>query len=187
MLPAWWTVFAASACLPVEIHWVMTAAWSYPDALRARLVTPVTRTLFRRLAQMYGFTSMPPMPPDPSEAEQRARAVRQVLHFARHDPSPVIGMAPEGRDAPPDRPGCLVAPPPGAGRFIEQLARCGLPVLPAAVWDPGLGLCIQFGPAYTLELPSGLQAAQRDRDASWQVMSRLAALLPTELRGPYAG
>src|SRR5512139_2461032 len=64
-LPAWWLVLATGACVPAEIHWIMTSAWTYPDALRARSITPLTRIFFKRLAEVYGFTSMPPMPPDP--------------------------------------------------------------------------------------------------------------------------
>lgn len=87
--PAWWIALGISAAVPFEIHWMMTAAWTHMGPLE-----PVTRWLFPRLAGVYGFTTTPPMPPDPTEVEARARAVRQVLGYARGTQSPVIGLAP---------------------------------------------------------------------------------------------
>jgi hypothetical protein len=64
---AWWLALALSAVVPTDVHWIMTAAWTYSDGFRARTVTPLSRWLFGRIAQVYGFTSMPPMPPDPKD------------------------------------------------------------------------------------------------------------------------
>jgi hypothetical protein len=184
-LPAWWLVLATCACVPVEIHWIMTSAWTYPDPLRRRLVTPLTRVLFGRIARMYKFTSMPPMPPDPEEVEARARAVRQVLEYARQEDRPVIGLAPEGRDSPQDRPGELVEPPPGVGRFVLQLNRLGLPIYPVGVYEQSERLRIHFGRPYDLEIPEGLNSGERDRAAGEAVMMRIAKLLPRELHGGF--
>jgi len=184
-LPAWWLVLAASACVPAEIHWIMTSAWTFPDALRHRLVTPVTRLLFRRIAHVYEFTSMPPMPPAPQDIEERARAVRQVVAYARRAEYPVIGLAPEGRDAPHEQPGVLIEPPPGAGRFVLQLARLGLPISPVGVYEEAGNLYIRFGELYELEIPQGKNAEERDWLASQAVMLRIATILPPELRGNY--
>jgi len=184
-MAAWWLVLAASACVPAEIHWIMTSAWTYPDALRGRTVTPLTRIFFTRLAQIYGFTSMPPMPPDPGDVEARAQAVRRILEHARRSANPIIGLAPEGRDAPIDRPGVLIEPPPGVGRFVLQLTRLGLPISPVGVFEAGGGLSIRFGQAYRLETPQADKAGERDRQASREVMMRIANLLPQELRGIY--
>lgn len=176
---AWWLTLAVSAVVPVPIHWVVTAAWTYPGGLRRRLLTPLSRRLFRRMAAVYGFTCMPPMPPDPAEVAARAAAVRRVLAFARQAPNPVIGLAPEGRDAPG---GVLQMPPPGAGRFLLSLAGLGLAVVPVGLFERD-GLVVHFGPAYQLSVPAGLSPEERDRCASRQVMARIAALLPAELRG----
>jgi len=184
-LPAWWLVLAASACVPAEIHWIMTSAWTYPDALRAWSITPLTRVFFKRLAHVYGFTSMPPMPPDPVEVEARAQAVRRVLEYARRSVNPIIGLAPEGRDAPKEQPGALVDPPPGVGRFVLQLTRLSLPISPVGVFEADGGLCIRFGQAYGLEITEGFKPEERDRQASREVMLRIANLLPPELRGGY--
>src|SRR3989304_9534879 len=40
---AWWIALALTAVLDEDIHWVMTAAWTYPDPLRFRLLTPPPR------------------------------------------------------------------------------------------------------------------------------------------------
>ncbi len=184
-LPAWWLVLATCACVPVEIHWIMTSAWTYPDALRARLVTPLTRVIFRRIAHTYGYTSMPPMPPDPREVEARARAVRQVLEYTRQAQRPVIGLAPEGRDAPKDKSGVLVEPPAGVGRFVLQLTHLGLPIAPVGVYEADGRLCIHFGPHYDLEISQGLKAGERDQAVSKVVMMRIATLLPVELHGGF--
>lgn len=184
-MPAWWLVLAASACVPAEIHWIMTSAWTFPDALRLRLVTPVTRFLFRRMAQVYGFTSMPPMPPAPQDVEESARAVRQVLAYARRVECPVIGLAPEGRDAPHEQPGVLIEPPPGVGRFVLQLAHLGLPISPVGVYEGAGNLCIRFGELYEFDISQGKNAEQRDWQASQAIMLRIATLLPPELHGNY--
>ena len=47
---AWWLAFAVSAALPIEVHWVFTAEWTYQDYLRRRLITPATRWIFEKLA-----------------------------------------------------------------------------------------------------------------------------------------
>lgn len=182
-LGAWWLALAASAALPVEVHWIVTEAWTYPDALRSRLFTPLTRWAFRRVAAVYGFTSMPPMPPRPADTLARARAVRQVLAYARRTPQAVIGLAPEGGDSPG---AVLAAPPPGVGRFISHLAELGLPLLPLGVYEADGRLYLHFGPACPLELPSHVAPHELDRQVSQQVMRHIAALLPPHLRGDFA-
>jgi hypothetical protein len=149
------------------------------------VITPITRFFFRRLAQVYGFTSMPPMPPDPAEVEARAQAVRRVLEYARRSANPVIGLAPEGRDGPIDQPGVLVEPPLGVGRFVLQLTRLGLPISPAGIFETDSRLCIRFGQPYGLDIPQGLKPDERDQQASREIMLHIADLLPPGLRGAY--
>lgn len=185
--PSWWLTLAPSALVPGAIHWVVASAWTYPDRLRSALFTPATHWAFSRMARAYGFTSMPPMPPRPAEEAGRAQAVREVLAYARLAQQPLVGLAPEGRDGLPG--GGLVAPPPGAGRFMLHLSSLGLPVIPLGVYEAGdpPGLCLRFGPPYRLAAPPGLPSAERDRCASDEVMRRIAALLPPALRGVYGG
>ncbi len=113
--PSWWLTLAVSAAVAaqrtslaeIEIHWVMAAAWRYPAGTwRSRLITPATWWAFRRVGRIYGFVLMPPMPPDPTEVEARARSVRQALRLARElaPAGGMMGISPEGiavRDATP--------------------------------------------------------------------------------------
>ncbi len=93
----WWVAIAMASALGRDSHWVMSTAWTYHDWLRSHLLTPISTWLFRRIAHVYGFTSMPPMPPRAWEASARAIAVREVLAWARREAQPVIVLAPEGR------------------------------------------------------------------------------------------
>lgn len=181
---AWWIALIASAYLPVEVHWTVAEAWTFPDQLRSQLFTPLTHWAFRRLAGVYGFTSMPPMPPRPEETRLRAQAVRQVLAYVRRTPGAVIGLAPEGRDIPG---AVLGQPPSGAGRFILHLAEQGLDILPVGLFEQGERVFLHYGAAYSLELPPDLAPDERDRHVSNSVMARIARLLPEQFRGMFAG
>jgi hypothetical protein len=180
---AYWLALAVSATVPVDVYWSMTAAWTYPDWLRAHTLTPATRWFFRRLARLYAFTTVPPMPPHPRDTVARAAAVRRVLAYARHTPRPVVALAPEGADASGGR---LAVPPSGVGRFALHLAARGLIVAPVGGYEREGVFCLRFGPPYALAVPAGLSAAARDARASRIVMRHIAALLPVELRGAYA-
>ncbi len=179
---AWWLALGVSAVVPAEVHWVVTEAWTYPDPLRAHLITPATRWLFRRVARVYGFTSMPPMPPDPRDVVARAVAVRHLLTYAQTAPAPLIGLAPEGGDAPG---GVLQAPPSGVGRLLLHLARMGLSIVPIGGFEAAGAFCLRFGPAYRLETPAVASPAERDRIAGTLVMRHIAAQLPAHLRGEF--
>lgn len=175
--PAWWIALGISAAVPVELHWVMTAAWTHLGPLE-----PVSRWLFPRLAAVYGFSTTPPMPPNPNEVETRARAVRQVLNFARATQSPVIGLAPEGRD---NFQGVLGKPPQGAGRFIEHIVKYCQRIVPIGVYEDRERLCLSFGPPVELNIPPKISADQRDAIVSKKVMRAIARQLPETLRGEY--
>jgi len=125
---------------PGEVRWIMTSGWTYQDPIRSRLVTPPTRWLFRRIARSYSFVSMPPMPPDPLQIEERAQMVRRVLSLARK--GAMIGLAPEGRDS---SDGSLIDPPAGTGRFLLLLAKAGLRILPVGVAEKNGTLILSFG------------------------------------------
>jgi hypothetical protein len=178
----WWVVLAISSQVPGEIHWAMTSAWTYPPGWRDRLVTPATRWAFRHVARVYGFTTMPPMPARPQEVAERARAVREILAYARRAPMPLVGLAPEGGDQPG---GLLNMPPAGSGRFILHLAELGLEIAPVGAYEADGGLCLCFGSRYRLSVLNGLSADERDVAASRIVIGHIAALLPTALRGVF--
>jgi 1-acyl-sn-glycerol-3-phosphate acyltransferase len=184
---AWWLALAISAAVAArrapdadpDIRWVMTAAWTFAEsAWRRRILTPLTRWAFDRAARVYGFVTMPPMPPDPREVEQRALAVRRTLRLARRaaQEGGMVGLAPEGQDI---SGGGLGMPPAGVGRFIALLAGAGLPVLPVGVTEAGGRLCLSFGPPFVPDVPSG--RSERDRAVARQVMDAIALALGPDL------
>ncbi len=159
------------------MHWPMTSAWTYPDALRARLVTPLTEWVLARFARMYGFTLMPPMPPREGDTEARAASVRRMLHLARKE-KPSIGMAPEGMDSPDGR---LMRPPSGAGRFIALLADAGYTPVPVGAYEERDAFCLRFGKPFALPPAAARNPDGRDREIRSLVMEKIGELLPERL------
>lgn len=179
---AWWTTLAIASQLPMEAHFVMTDELTFPGKWYAPVGSRLSHWVLRRGAEVYGFTSMPPMPPREKDVAGRARSVREALSFADRAKDPVIGLAPEGGDMPGGR---LADPPSGVGRFVFQLAGRGLKVIPVGVFEQAGCLWTGFGPAYALTVPKGISADERDRIVAKQVMENIAPLLPTHLRGEF--
>jgi hypothetical protein len=179
---AQWTALAISACLPAEVHWVMTGELTFPGKWYAPMVVSIDRFVLNRIARVYGFTTMPPMPPRPRDLAARALAVRDVLRYSERTGIAVIGLAPEGGD---QQGGRLSMPPSGAGKFCLRLAAAGLMFLPVGVYESGGALTLQFGAAYELQCHSGASTRGDDRLAASTVMRHIAALLPMELRGEF--
>lgn len=180
---AWWLVLTVTAAVAAQrapgadpqVHWVIAGAWTYPhDDWRHRVLTPLTYRVFARVAAVYGFVTMPPMPPHPQQVEARAAAVRRTVRLGRQlvQVGGMLGLAPEGGDVPEG----LGQPPAGAGEFIALLVKMGFPVLPVGVAEPDGYLCISFGPPFTPELPAARSA--RDGVVARQVMDAIAAQLP---------
>lgn len=186
----WWGIALITAAiaqarnLSEEIVWLMTNRWTYPDALRQHLLTPLTHLFFTRLARTYGFIPMPPMPPQPRYWQEGACAVRQVLSLlsSASGRKPLIGLAPEGRDS---HDGSLIEPPPGNGRLLLRMASYGWKVLPVGVAEIDGVLTARFGPPFTLNSQLGWSKEEQDRKASTQVMTAIGALLPPSLWGVY--
>jgi hypothetical protein len=180
-LGAWAFTAAISATIaahrapesPADVHWIITEAWRYPD-WRRYIVTPLTRWAFAQIAGVYGFVTMPPMPPAPEETAARAIAVRRALRLARQlsGEHGLLGLAPEGKDTLE----IVGKAPPGAGDFIALLVGTGLGVLPVAVTETNDLLHISFGAPFTPEIPH--RHADRDRVVIEQVMDAIAAQLP---------
>jgi len=153
----------------------MTAGLNYLG-----MFAPLSRWALRRIANIYDGFLMPPMPPDPRDIETRAATARQVLTFARHTPNARICLAPEGYD---NNDGRLIVPPPGAGRFLLQLCRAGMTILPAGVCTEGGVYHVCLGSTFSLDTPQDLASDARDEWASRQVMRAIAELLPLRLHG----
>ena len=180
----WWPVLVLSAVLPVEPHWVMTAAWTYSGWLRRNTLGPLTAWAFRRVARVYGFTNMPVMPPRVHEVADRTEAVRQVMRYARFHPLGVVGLAPEGHNTPDLS---LGWPPAGSGRFMLGLAeKLGKVVPVGACWE-NEQLTLRVGPGFEFITSPVDTREQIDRSAARLVMEHIAALVPDRMRGEFRG
>jgi len=179
---AWWLALAVAASVEQEMHWVVTNELTYPYKWYGFFGRPLSRWVLGRLANLYGFTSIPPMPPRPQDSEARAVAVRQVLSFIKHTDNPMLGLAPEGRDNPN---GTVSMPAAGAGRFGLLLASSGLSFVPVGAFESDGKLCLRFGPEYDLRVPAGVSASEKDLQAARIIMQNIANLLPTSLRGEF--
>jgi len=179
---AWWMALALAGIVPVDIHFVMTGELTWPGKWYAPLGQAGSRWLLRRFSKIYGFTTMPPMPPREKDLAARARSVRETLTFARQHPQAVLGLAPEGGDQPG---GVLNWPSSGAGRFVLLLAEQGFPLLPVGLYEEAGEFRLHFGAAYRLQIPRGLGQDEKDRCTSQTVMSAIAAQLPPPLRGVF--
>ncbi len=180
---AWWMALALAAVLPVDVHFVMTGELTYPGKWYAPLGMALSRALLRRFAKIYGFTTMPPMPPRPKDVAARSRSVLATLRYTRAHPQAILGLAPEGGDQPG---GLLNWPPSGAGRFIALLAEAGFPIAPASAFEDQGRFCLNFGERFSLEVPAGLSGDEKDRLAAGIVMQKIAELLPVRLRGNFS-
>lgn len=183
---AQWLALAVSALVPVHVHWVMTGEfmdWGKCHTPFGAFGLLLSRILLRRMACVYGFTTVPPMPPRPGDVEARAASVRAVLDYLRHTRDPILGLAPEGYD-PPE--GVLTRPPPGLGRFGLLLTKAGLTFLPAGVYEANGVLHLHFGERYRLIVNSNLSADEKDECAMQTLMKHIAHLLPVHLRGEFA-
>lgn len=178
-----WLALAIASAVPADMHWIMTGEWTYPGKLYAPLGTICSRFLLRRLARVYGFTSMPPMPPRPEDVEARASALRAVLDVVRHTRDPILGLAPEGYDPPG---GILTRPASGLGRFGLLLSNAGLRIVPVGAYELDGVLTLHFGEAYELRISRNSSTDEKDQQAMQLIMKNIAHLLPLDLRGEFA-
>ena len=179
---AWWNVLAISAAIAkcrapeadLEVHWVMTSGWRGVDETWRNLaIMKGTAWLFARVALIYGFINMRPMPPRPEEAVERASSVLRTVRLARQlsRTGGMIGLTPEGQD----NPGGFGHPPPGAGEFMALLVEAGLPILPAGNGQTDGHLRVRFGPVFAPHVPP--RRENRDAVVADQVMGAIARCL----------
>ena len=175
---AQWLAFAVSAMVPVPVHWVMTG--EFMDWGRFGAISSI---LLKRLAHIYRFTTMPPMPPRPKDVLARAASVRAVFAYVRQTKDPVLGLAPEGHDVPN---GVLTHPASGVGRFALLLSKAGLTFIPAGAYEAEGAFQLRFGESYRLHVNHNLSTDEKDRCALQIMMRHIADLLPMHLRGEFA-
>jgi hypothetical protein len=179
---AQWLALAIASLIPVQMHWIITGEFTYPGKWYERFGTISSKFLLERLAHVYSFTSMPPMPPREKDVEARAASVQAVLEFVKYAENPVIGLAPEGYDPPGN---VLSRPVSGVGRFGLLLSRAGLLFCPVGAYEMDGSFHVHFGKPYDLHVPAGLPVGKKDRQASQTIMEHIAGLLPVHLQGEF--
>jgi len=180
---AQWIALAIAACVPVDMHWVMTGEFTYSGKWYEVFGSIGSRLLLDRLARIYGFTTMPPMPPRRKDVEARAVSVWTVLEYVRHISNPILGLAPEGYDPPG---GVLAQPASGVGRFGLLLSNAGLKFIPVGAYETDGVFTVHFGETYELHVLREMSAAEKDLQAAQVIMKNIAQLLPIHLRGEFA-
>ena len=178
-----WLALAIASVIPADMHWAMTGEWTYPGKWYAPLGRSLSRFILHRLARVYGFTSMPPMPPRPKDVVERAASVRAVLEFVKRVKDPILGLAPEGGDS---ADGKLARPASGVGRFGLLLSNAGLKFVPVGAYEEDGVFTVHFGEAYELNVERGLSSDEKDAQAAQIIMKNIARLLPAHLRGEFA-
>jgi hypothetical protein len=178
-----WLALSIASCVPVQMHWVMTGESMYVGKWYQAMGAPVSRILLNRIATVYDFTTMPPMPPRERDVEQRAASIRRVLEVVRRTANPVIGLAPEGYDSPA---GTLTKPASGVGRFGLLLSKAGLRFYPVGAYEEDGCFQICFGEPYGLDVEKHVPPDEKDAQASQIIMEHIARLVPLHLRGGYA-
>lgn len=178
-----WLALAVAALVPVSMHWVMTGEFMYEGKWYQKFASPGSRLLLKGIARVYGFTTMPPMPPRERDVAERAASVRAVLEYVRHKQDAIIGLAPEGYDPPA---GILTRPAPGLGRFGLLLSKAGLRLVPVGAYEADGIFHVHFGESYELHVETNLMPNEKDARASRIIMEHIAWLLPQSLRGEFA-
>jgi 1-acyl-sn-glycerol-3-phosphate acyltransferase len=159
------------------LYWLMTSEW-YNFRLGGIIPVPVwlLRWLFRRIANAYNLVIVPR---SPERVAGRAASMRAILDVVSGRGQP-IGMYPEGIGE-----DVLREAMPGTGAFLHSLSKRGVPILPAGVYEEDGVLTLRFGPPFQIEVPEDAPKRERDDLARRYLMSRIGALLPRQMWGPY--
>jgi len=153
------------------IHWLVVDAWRTGYGTDRPFEVPGTRWIFRRVAHMYGMTTMG------GPRESRLGQARALRAWSRgiEGSSVALGLFPEGETGANGPPGPAL---PGVAHLISHVARRQVPVLPVAVWEEGATLRGRFGPLWYP--PPDDRGEHGALDV--EVMQRINVLLPEHLR-----
>ena len=178
----WWGAMAISSLIYPPVHWVIAGEWTAPGKWYEPIKGTVSRFAADRIARVYRFATMHPMPPRPRDVEARAASVRAVMDYVKQTKDPIIGLAPEGGDQIGGR---LTMSAIGAGRFGLLLAAQGLRFAPVGVYELDGKLCLHFGEVYDLCVERNCSSDEKDKQATQIMMKHIAPLLPAHLRGEF--
>lgn len=172
-----WAGIAIAAHLPENQFWLMTSAWTNRGPGFDRICTSITRLVFRRLADMYGAITTPPLPAIPEEQNERTVIIRKLFRLLKNDLQAVLCVAPEGRDS---FAGGLGMPAEGAGKLLLHLDKQLSKIVLVGVWERFGRLILNFGEPDTLKNRNF--SKNIDNEVSMLVMNKIASLLPSDIR-----
>lgn len=178
-LRVWWTALALTSLLSEEgtppVRWFATDRFgSYRLGGLVPIPASVMAVSLRIISRRYGLLLVA------RNSVQRRAPMLRVAHRALHQEGHALALFPEGERAVPGQ--GLATAFEGSGEVLAWLSAGRIPVIPAGVHDDADGvLCVHFGEPWIVE-----RGAARGAEATAEVMRRIAALLPAELRGAYA-
>lgn len=180
---AQWLTLAIASVIPIHMHWIITDEITYAGKWYQKWGSMGSRILLKRIASIYGFRTMPPMPPRENDVQARVASVRAVLEYVRSARNPIVGLAPEGYDP---LEGVLTRTAPGVGRFGLLLSQAGMKFVPVGAFEEERRFQLNFGELYESNVPRNLSPKEKDDQASAIIIKNIARLLPVHLRGRFA-
>jgi hypothetical protein len=183
-LRVWWPALLVSCALrrargeEPAVRWLIADRFYGVRAGPVRLPDALPALLLRLIAVRYGLILVP------REAARTGGRARSVLEAARAlrkggPQARPVGITPEGERA---HGRVLGEPSANAGFAIALLSGGETPVLPVGVYEDAAGaLVARFGAPWV----PGANGSRSREAFTADVMGRIAALLPSELRGPY--
>ena len=171
-----WAALGIAACLEENQIWLMTSAWTKRTRGIDQLRTALTKYIFKRLANMYGFVTTPPLPLIAEELPERAESVRKLIRILRENPEKIFCIAPEGQDF---KNRALGLPPQGTGKLIHQIQGKEGCIVPVGIWEENGSLILKFGKSYVIEEFNDKQDI--DRFVSKTVMGKISEQTPARL------
>jgi len=160
-----------------DVHWIAIEEWESFSIWGIRIPPNLIRAVFERAFHTYGILAMPSAR---APAAARASSMRSAVHEVRA--GKIVGLMPEGDvGATPE----LLEAREGVGTFLLLLATTGVPMLPVGLYEENSRLVAQFGPPFSLDVPSEVAKNERDRWVRDRVMCAVRDLLPRPLWGVY--
>jgi hypothetical protein len=161
-----------------RLRWIAIAEWRDHRVAGIGVPPAVSRFIFGRFFNTFGFISMEP---EGSSAHDRAEGVRAAISAVKIGEP--VGIFPEGNIG--STPAMITAQP-GSGLFLLALNARGAKLIPVGLYESCNRLHVRFGEPLQLPDSRGRGRIARDEAASGHAMRSVARLLPVELRGDYA-
>ncbi|MGC4108312.1 MAG: hypothetical protein QM753_18480 [Thermomicrobiales bacterium] len=161
-----------------NMHWVMTDTWADCYIGPFHVDPRYLGWVLKGFGDIYGIIRMPAHDL-PNHDQQRGRSAAALLDiFDVLKKGDCVALHPEAGGFE-----TLIQPPRGAGRVIAVLDRRKIPLVPVGVYEEDDHLVINIGQPFEPGTFDGLN----DRQSADKAMLTIAALVPEQTRGVYAG